>query len=122
MTGKWFSLVLFVSLGTLTCTNSEARPLQAIEYGSGLKAFCSASKSTDDRYAMCFAFVRAVLEVIGNNQIYGQRVCVFPPYVNVRQAVEVTLIWLRHYPEAHIEPASLVVAKALAATYSCNKR
>ena len=58
MTGKWFSLVLFVSLGTLTCTNSEARPLQAIEYGSGLKAFCSASKSTDDRYAMCFAFVQ----------------------------------------------------------------
>lgn len=104
-------------------TASVTPPLKPIWYGRDLQKFCNADRtSAASEYAMCWSFVSAVLEIIGSEAIYGQKICVNPPFVTPQKAVELTSAWLRDHADSALEPASLVTADALAAAYPCKDK
>jgi len=59
-----------------------------------------------------------VAEIANNNSIYDLKVCI-SPHINIQQAVDQTIRWLREHPGDDNKAASLVTTEALAAAFPC---
>lgn len=114
------TIAIISMAGILFCSQRAlANRNPPVEYAGDLYRLCK--ESDDNSKAVCFGFIAGVFEVAGNNRVDGITSCI-PPFTKASKAQTLALQWISdHHSERGMEPASTVIAKALASAFPCGK-
>jgi Rap1a immunity proteins len=87
-----------------------------VEVATGLYDLCN--RDDDNAKSVCAGFIGGVFEVATNNPIDRKRSCLTQPK-NVSAIRTEVLEWIHSHPEKAQEPASSVIAEAMAEAFPC---